>query len=74
MDENKRLKEIKKMRDAMRVINNVVNEGDKVLATEIEEHLEVVQEELKELTWGRCQNENCTLQEWIRYVQSPFLQ
>ena len=66
MDENKRLEEIKRMRDAMSTISNVVNQGDKLLATEIENHLEDVQDELKELTWGRCQDKNCTLQEWIR--------
>ena len=68
MDETKRLEEIKRMRDAMRIINKVVNEGDRVLAAEIEEHLDTVQEEMKELTWGKCQKKNCTLQEWIRYV------
>ena len=74
MDENKRLEEIKKMRDAMRVIGNVVNKGDTILATEIENHFEEVQMELKNLTWGRCQNDNCTLQEWVRLVSSDLHQ
>ena len=66
MDENKRIEEIKKMRDAMGVIGRVVGQGDKVLAEEIENHLVEVQEELKQLTWGRCKDQNCTIEEWIR--------
>ena len=66
MDEDKRLKEIKKMREAMEVINEVVNDGDVRLATEMEKHFNEFQEELKELTWGRCQDKNCTLKEWVR--------
>ena len=66
MDENKRIEEIKKMRDAMRVIGRVVSQGDKILAVEIEGHLAEVQKELKQLTWGRCENQNCTIEEWVR--------
>ena len=69
MNEEKRLEEIKKMRDAMKIIGKVVNNGDKILAAEIEEHLEEVQQELKLITWGRCQNKNCTIDEWVRLVK-----
>ena len=65
MDEGKRLEEIKKMRDAMRIIGKVVNTDDKLLATKIEKHLDEVQDELMNLTWGRCQDKNCSLQEWV---------
>ena len=66
MDESKRLDEIKRMREAMMVIENVVNKEDNQLATRIENHLEEVQAELEELTWGKCKEMNCTIQDWIR--------
>ena len=66
MDESKRLDEIKRMREAMMVIENVVNKEDNQLATRIENHLEEVQAELEELTWGKCKEMNCTIQDWVR--------
>ena len=73
MDENKRIEEIKKMRDAMGVIGRVVGQGDKMLAAEIKNHLAEVQEELKQLTWGRCKNQNCSIEEWIRSDSVYFI-
>ena len=66
MDESKRLSEIKRMRDAMMVIEEVVNREDDLLATQIENHLEEAQAELEELTWGKCKELNCTIQDWVR--------
>ena len=66
MDEEKRLEEIKRLRKAMKLIENVVNEGDTLLALEVENQMDSMQEELKKMTWGNCENKNCTIQEWIK--------
>ena len=71
MDEDRRLEEIKRIRNAMEIIENVVNNGDALLALEIENQMDSMQEELKKMTWGNCGSKNCTIQEWIRLGQIP---
>ena len=66
MDEEKRLEEIQKMRQAMNTIGEVVHKGDGLLATEIKNHLGAVQAEILELAWGDCRDKNCSFQDWIR--------